>query len=172
MCVGVTEGDIGDRCDLASTLCKYDLKKGDLFVLGWVRVRRGSLSSELLMCGGGVRSILLLPLVGRCLETIDVCIWRMFVFMSVVVTMGMFVVSRPFLKIVGFEPWNVEYVAMGSAVLFILRSRLLVYSAGSRLNRVQVVLSGFSVRLLYFVQVKLYVGMAVYLSLLHSCLCV
>ena len=31
------------------------------------------------------RSILLLPLVARCLETIDVCIWRMFVFMSVVV---------------------------------------------------------------------------------------
>ena len=36
--------------------------------------------------GGGVRSILLLPLVVRCLETIDVCIWRMFVFMSCVVT--------------------------------------------------------------------------------------
>ena len=36
------------------------------------------------MCGGGVRSILLLPLVARC-GTIDVCIWRMFVFMSVVV---------------------------------------------------------------------------------------
>ena len=50
------------------------------------QVRRGSISSELLMCGGGVRSILLLPLVARCLETIDVCIWRMFVFMSVVVT--------------------------------------------------------------------------------------
>ena len=50
------------------------------------RVRRGSLSSELLMCGGGVRSILLLPLVARCLETMDVCIWRMFVFMSAVVT--------------------------------------------------------------------------------------
>ena len=36
------------------------------------------------------------PLVARCLETIDVCIWRMFVFMSVVVTVwgsvGMFVV--------------------------------------------------------------------------------
>ena len=31
------------------------------------------------MHGGGVRSILLLPLVARCLETIDVCIWRMFV---------------------------------------------------------------------------------------------
>ena len=59
-----------------------DLRKGDLFVLSWARVRRvrrGSISSELLGCGGGVRSILLLPLVARCLETIDVCIWRMFV---------------------------------------------------------------------------------------------
>ena len=46
----------------------------------------GSLSSDLLMCGGGVRSILLLSHVARCLETIDVCIWNMFVFMSVVVT--------------------------------------------------------------------------------------
>ena len=59
-------------------------------------MNRGSVSSELLMCGGGVRSILLLPLVGRCLETIDLCIWRMFAFISVVVTMwgsmGMFVV--------------------------------------------------------------------------------
>ena len=57
-------------------------------------MRLGSISSELLVCGGGVRSILLLPLVA--LETIDVCIWRMFVFMSVVVTVwgsvGMFVV--------------------------------------------------------------------------------
>ena len=82
-------GHSGDGCVLASTLCKYDLRKGDLFVLSWARVRRvrrGSISSELLVCGGGVRSILLLPLVARCLETIDVCIWRMFVFMSVVVT--------------------------------------------------------------------------------------
>ena len=39
-----------------------------------LRVRRGSISSELLMCGGDVHSILLLPLVARCLETIDVCI--------------------------------------------------------------------------------------------------
>ena len=55
------------------------------------------------MCGGGVRSILLSPLVSRFLETIDVCIWRMFVFMSVVVTVwvyvGMFDVYRPLLKI-------------------------------------------------------------------------
>ena len=79
-------GHSGDGCVLASTLCKYDLKKGDLFVQSWARVRRGSLSSELLVCGGGVRSILLLPLVARCLETIDLCIWCMFVFMSVVVT--------------------------------------------------------------------------------------
>ena len=41
---------------------------------------------------------------------------------------------------------------MGSAALFILRSRLLVYYAGSGVNRVQVVLSGFSVRLSCFVQ--------------------
>ena len=74
---------------MASTLCKYDLRKGDLFDLSWARVRRVrrvSLYSELVMCGGGVRIILLLPLVARCLETKDICIWRMFVFMSVVVT--------------------------------------------------------------------------------------
>ena len=42
-------------------------------------------------------------------------------------------------------------VAMCSAVLFILRFRLLLYSTGSGLNRGQVVLSGFSVNLLCFV---------------------
>ena len=31
------------------------------------------------MWGGGVRCIVLLPLVARCIETIDVCIWRKFV---------------------------------------------------------------------------------------------
>ena len=53
-------GHSGDGCVLVSILCKYDLRKGDLFVLSWVRgrrVRRGSLYSELLLCGGGVRSI-------------------------------------------------------------------------------------------------------------------
>ena len=76
---------------------------GDLFVLSWARVRRvsrGSISSELIMSGGGVRSILLLPLVAKCLKTIDICIRRMFV------------------------------------------------------NRVQVVLSGFSMKLFCFVQAK------------------
>ena len=72
VCVDVTEW----------TLCKYGLMKGDLLVLSWARVQRvmrGSNSSELIMCGGGVRSILLLPLVARCLETIDVCLWRVFI---------------------------------------------------------------------------------------------
>ena len=67
-------GHSGDGCVLASTLCKYDLRKGYLFVLSWPRVRRvmrGSLSSELLVGGGGVRSILLLPLVARCLISLE-----------------------------------------------------------------------------------------------------
>ena len=67
-------GHSGDGCVLASTLCTYTLRKGYLFVLGWARVRRvmrGRISSELLKCGGGVHSILLLPLVARCLETIN-----------------------------------------------------------------------------------------------------
>ena len=78
-CVGVQRWYSGDGCDLESTLCKYDMRKGDLFVLSWAMVRRGSISSELVMCGGSVCSNLLLPLVARCLETIDVCIWHMFV---------------------------------------------------------------------------------------------
>ena len=45
-------GHSGDGCVLTSNLCKYDLRKGDLFVL--------SISSELLMCSGGVRSNLVL----------------------------------------------------------------------------------------------------------------
>ena len=59
-----------------------------------------------------MRSIMLLPLGARCPETIDVCIWHMFVFMSVVVTVwwsvGMFVVWRPLLKINSISPWRVE----------------------------------------------------------------
>ena len=62
-----------------------------------------------------------------------------------------------------------------------IRSRLLVYSAGSGENRVQVVLSGFSKRLFCLDLVrgcfllsrqKLYVGMVVCISWLHSYLCV
>ena len=73
MCVGLQRGYSGDGCELASTLCKLELRKGDLWVLSWAMVRRvirGSISAELLMCGGDVRSILLLPPVARCLDTI------------------------------------------------------------------------------------------------------
>ena len=43
-------------------------------------------------------------------------------------------------------------VTMCSAVLFSFRSRLLLYYAGSGVNRVQVVLSGLSVKLFCLVQ--------------------
>ena len=140
-------GHSGDGCVLASTLCKYDLRKGDLFVLSWARVRRvrrGSISSELLVCGGGVRSILLLPLVSafmicRGLRACTEMLWMCVLYVS----FGSKVRPRTF-----------GCVAMGSALLFIVRSRLLVYSAGSGVNRVQVVLSGFSKRLFCFVQAK------------------
>ena len=40
-CVWVLQrGYSGDGCDLTSTLCKYDLRKEYLFVLGWMRVRQ------------------------------------------------------------------------------------------------------------------------------------
>ena len=73
------------------------------------------------------------------------------------------------------------YVAMRSVALFIFSSRLLLYSAWFGVNRVQVVLSGFSVRLFcldlvsdcfVFARQKLYLGMVVCISWLHSCLCV
>ena len=92
----------GDGCELASTLCKYDLRKGDLFVLSWERVRRvmvGSVTLELIMYGRGMLSILLMYLVARCLEAIDVRMRHMFACVSVVVSVGMFVVYWTLLKI-------------------------------------------------------------------------
>ena len=44
------------------------------------------------------------------------------------------------------SPRTFGCVAMGSVLWFIVTSRVLVYSAGSGVNRVQVVLSGFSKR--------------------------
>ena len=52
------------------------------------------------------------------------------------------------------RPITFGCVAMGSALLFIVRSRLLAHSAGSGVIRVQAVLSGFSKRLSCFVQAK------------------
>ena len=63
-------------------------------------------------------------------------------------------------------------VAMRSAMLFILTSRLLSYSVGSGVNIMQMVLSGFSVRFFVLSRQKLYVGMCVCTSCMHSCLCV
>ena len=70
------------------------------------------------------------------------------------------------------RPINFGCVAIGSAVLFILWSRLLLYSARSEVNRVQIVLSGFGVRLFCFVQGKTLCRHGVCISWLHSCLCV
>ena len=100
VCMGVTVGHSGDGCDLASTLCKYTLRKGDLFVMGWAkvrRVRRGSISSvRAANVWWRCAQYFVIVSCAGCLEIIDVCIWRMFVFMSVVVTVwgsvGMFVV--------------------------------------------------------------------------------
>ena len=68
------------------------------------------------MYDGGVRSILLLPLVARCLETIDVCMWCMLVCMFVVGTVwgsvGMFVVYQPLLKIMYFSIRMLKYVCV------------------------------------------------------------
>ena len=74
-------GDIVVGCDLASTLYKYDFRKSDLFVLSWARVRRmrRGISSELIMC----KYYFVQYFVARCLETIDVCIWRCFIYISV-----------------------------------------------------------------------------------------
>ena len=56
------------------------------------------------------------------------------------------------------RPRTFVCVAMSSALLFIVRSSIfsymIVYSAGSGVNRVQVVLSGFSKKLFCFVQTK------------------
>ena len=61
------------------------------------------------------------------------------------------------------RPRTFGCIAMGSALLCIFRSRLLVYSAGSGMNRVQVVLSGFNMRLICFVQAKTFCR-------LHGCI--
>ena len=65
------------------------------------------------------------------------------------------------------RPITFGCVAMGS-----VRSRLLIYSAGSGVSRVQVVLSGFSMMLFVLSMQKLYVGIFVCISWLHSYLCV
>ena len=71
------------------------------------------------------------------------------------------------------RPRRFECVVLGSAVLFILRSRLLLYSTGSGVNRVYVYLPGFNVRCFVlsrqnFMQVCLYV----FLCCTGACVCI
>ena len=70
------------------------------------------------------------------------------------------------------RPRTFGCVAIVRALLFIVKSRLLVYSAGSGVNRVQVVLSGFSKRLFCFVQAKTLCRYGCMYFWLHSYLCV
>ena len=75
-------------CVFVSTLCKYDLRKGDLLnynALSWARVRRvcmGSVSSLVLIGDGGVQSIRLFCRLARCFVNMVVCIVVSLVFMS------------------------------------------------------------------------------------------
>ena len=41
-------------CVFSLTLCKYDLTKGDLFVLSWATVRQVWISWGVFIVGGGV----------------------------------------------------------------------------------------------------------------------
>ena len=57
--------------------------------------------------------------------------------------------------------------------LIIIRSRLLVYAVGSGVNRVQFILSGFSMRLYCFVQEKnfLYGWLYIFIGCTRACGC-
>ena len=68
------------------------------------------------------------------------------------------------------RPRTFGCVSMGSAVLFIFRSRLPLYSAGCGVNRGKVVLSGFNVRLFCFVQATTIFRYGCMHFWLHSCL--
>ena len=54
VCVSIFQGEqYGEVCVFGSTLCKYDLRKVDLFVLSWAMVRPlclGSVSSVVAVC--------------------------------------------------------------------------------------------------------------------------
>ena len=70
------------------------------------------------------------------------------------------------------RPRTFGCVAMGSALLFIVRSRLLVYYEVSGVNRVQVVCLDLVRGCFVLSSQKLYVAMVVCISWLHSYLCV
>ena len=47
MSVTLHRGNSGDGSDLASTLCKYGLRRGDLFVLSWARMQTSKAGKRL-----------------------------------------------------------------------------------------------------------------------------
>ena len=56
LCVSIFQrGQNDEVCLLVSILCKYHLRKGDLFVLSWARLRRVCLASvsSVVFIGGG-----------------------------------------------------------------------------------------------------------------------
>ena len=66
----------GDGCDLALSLCKYDLRKDDLFVLSWARVqrvRRWSISLEPIMLPIIIAPCGYIPSNYRCMYMEHVC---------------------------------------------------------------------------------------------------
>ena len=73
-------GHSSDECNLASTLCKYDLRKGDLFVLSWTRVRQVNWGKSLFRAAN---------VWWRC-----ICIWHMFVDLQFRLPVSMKVSSR------------------------------------------------------------------------------
>ena len=66
---------------------------------------------------------------------------------------------------------TVGCIVMGSALFCIFRSRLLVYSAGSGMNIVQVVLSGFSMSLFCPGKNFLYVWLYIFICCTCACGC-
>ena len=89
-----------------------------LFVLSWARVRRvrrGCISSELLISGGGVRSISVIASCSKIhsIQYIRMVVWRMGGVVSVVVTVwgsvGMFVCdSESLLNIPGYLSESIQ----------------------------------------------------------------
>jgi hypothetical protein len=74
-------GQSGDGLFVASTLCRYERRSGDLFVLSWARVRRcalGSAASVVFMVGAIVCNSLFIFLLLRCVVT--VIVWMRFKF--------------------------------------------------------------------------------------------
>ena len=51
VCVSVLHrGHYGEECVFASTLCKYDMRKGYLFILSWARIDESVWQVFLLRC--------------------------------------------------------------------------------------------------------------------------